>query len=113
MTQTPTELLPSRLKGLTDQEYSELRLICTLKPWGRDRVSKAFGRYLDGDAKALDKLPTIKAMVDRTFGFDEGGARHQDRLDHVAWVEAGGPEAQAAEFITKTTAILAQEKDAK
>jgi len=35
---------------------------------GRDRISTAISKYLSGDAKALDKMPAVKARIDRAIG---------------------------------------------
>lgn len=45
-------------------ETEALRTILRWGPWKRDKVSRAVGKYLDGDDRALDKAPTIKAQID-------------------------------------------------
>ncbi len=51
------------MKGLTTEEESALRVIFSLTPWKRDKLSKSVGKYLDGDTTALDKTPILKARV--------------------------------------------------
>ena len=56
---------------LTEKEWEFLRLLAALKPWGRDRISHATARYLDGDDHALDTAPSLKQKIDETL--DPGG----------------------------------------
>jgi len=62
------------MRSVTKEELTEnhpmikmLRLVFTLKPWGRDRVSHLVAKYYDGDEHALDELPALKKAVDEVF----------------------------------------------
>ena len=48
-------------------KFKAISIILNLHPWGRRKYEKAVGAYLDGNPKALDGYPMIKALVDKAW----------------------------------------------
>jgi hypothetical protein len=48
----------------TEAEWEALRTVFAVRPWGRDKLSRAAAAVLDGrDEKALDAMPALKERL--------------------------------------------------
>lgn len=61
----------AQLKGLTKAENDLLHLVCALRPWGRDRLSKRVAAFLDGDDDALADAPMLQKSIEAALAAAE------------------------------------------